>query len=108
MRLLLVSAAVFLGQMAMQDRPVVRLPPNRASIMAEWGGKLVELINAPSSVFLPSAPPRVDSQGTPWSVEVKNLGPAVVTVASKGGFKMAISVGQTVDILSDGMSYSSK
>ena len=63
MRNILVVVAFFIGQIAMQDTPVVRLTSNRAAIQAQWGGMRVELINAPSSVFLPLPPPATDSLG---------------------------------------------
>jgi hypothetical protein len=38
---------------ALQDKPVVHLPPHRSAIQIDFGGKLLELINAPETVFLP-------------------------------------------------------
>jgi len=41
---LLVCIAVILGQMkALQDQPVVHLPPHRSAIQIDFGGKLLEL-----------------------------------------------------------------
>ena len=107
-RNILVVAAFFIGQMAMQDTPVVRLNSNRAAIQAEWGGMRVELINAPSSVFLPLPPPATDSLGRAWRIQIKNLGPAEVTVSAKSGFSTKIGVGRTVQIASDARSYALK
>lgn len=108
MRSILFVAPLLIGQMAMQDLPVVRLTSNRSVIQPVWGGMLVELIDAPSSVLLPLQPPKVDSQGRDWQVRVKNLGPAPVTISSKAGFTVKITVGQTIGIGSDGAAYSLK
>jgi hypothetical protein len=107
-RNILVVAAFFIGQMAMQDTPVVRLNSNRAAIQAQWGGMRVELINAPSYVFLPLPPPATDSLGHAWQIQIKNLGPAEVTVSAKSGFSAKIGVGRTVHIASDARSYALK
>ena len=105
---ILVLAAFFIGQMAMQDTPVVRLTSNRAAIQAQWGGMRVELVNAPSSVFLPLPPPTTDSLGRAWQIQIKNLGPAEVTVSAKSGFSTKVGVGRTVEIASDARSYTLK
>jgi hypothetical protein len=107
-RTILVVAAFFIGQMAVQDTPVVRLTSNRAAIQAQWGGMRVELINAPSSVFLPIQPPTTDSLGRAWRIQIKNLGPAEVTVSAKSGFSIKVGVGRTVEIASDARSYAQK
>jgi hypothetical protein len=108
MKTVLFYLALFAGQMdTMQARPVVRLQPHQDSIKAEFGGDLLELINAPKMVTLPKSPPLVDVQGNPWVVEVKNLGPGVVTVADKVHFSLQINVGQTVQIKSKPTGYSS-
>jgi hypothetical protein len=102
-----VCAALIAGQMiTMQDRPVVHLRPNSNSISADFGGDLVELINAPPTVFLPGSPPATDAEGNPWSVDVKNMGTGRVMILAKGEFTVAVAVGQTVHIHWDGTMYS--
>lgn len=108
MRSILVVAAFFIGQMAIQDTTVVRLTSNRAAIQAQWGGMRVDLINAPSSVFLPVPPPATDSLGRAWRIQIKNLGPAEVTVSAKSGFSTNVAVGRTIEIASDAKSYALK
>jgi hypothetical protein len=107
MKLLLGCLAIFLGQMIpLQEKPVVHLQPNRDVIMIGFGGKLLELINPPATVYLPEIPPKGDSLNHPWSVDVRNLGPGVVTVTGKRQFGVRVSVGQTVHIRSTGSGYS--
>jgi hypothetical protein len=53
-------------------------------------------------------PPKTDSTGKPWIVDVKNMGPGVVTVQGKGQFSVKINIGQTVHIFSNGAAYSLK
>jgi hypothetical protein len=107
MRILIIYLALFAGQMnTLQDKHVVRLHPNQDSIPIEFGGDLVEFINAPPVVQLPKLPPRLDSQGSPWSVEVKNLGPGAVKVVGNAQFSMQVNVGRTVLIKSTGTGYS--
>jgi hypothetical protein len=108
MKTVLFYLALFAGQMnTMQARPVVRLQPHKDSIKTDFGGDLVELINAPKVVTLPKSPPTLDAQGNPWAVEVKNLGPGIVTVADGVHFSLQLNVGQTVQIKSTPVGYSS-
>ena len=109
MKTVLFYLALFAGQMnTMQARPVVRLQPHKDSIKTDFGGDLVELINAPKVVTLPKSPPTLDVLGNPWAVEVKNLGPGIVTVvADKVHFSLQLNVGQTVQIKSTPVGYSS-
>jgi hypothetical protein len=109
MKAFLICLALFFSQMKMlQDKPVVHLQPHRASIESEFGGKLLELIHAPAIIYLPATPPKTDSQGNSWSIDIKNLGPGGVTVVSGSKFSAQIHVGQTVHISSDGHAYSLK
>jgi hypothetical protein len=114
MKLLLIGVALFISQMnTMQSKQVVHLQPHSATIEADYGGKLVELQNAPASVYLPVAPPGVDSQGNRWSVDIKNMGPGIVTLVhtskfSTSQFSVRIIVGQTVHVFSSGTLYSTK
>jgi hypothetical protein len=108
MKTLLIYLALLAGQMkTMQEKPVVHLQPHQEFIKTEFGGDLVELINAPKVVLLPKLPPVLDAQGNPWSVEVKNLGPGTVTVVDKAHFSLQVNVGQTVRIKSTPAGYSS-
>lgn len=96
---LLVWTAVFAGQMnTLQDKQVVHLQPHSGAIRADFGGKRLELLNAPDVVYLPMTPPRLDSQGDPWSLDIRNLGPKAVTVVSASQFSSRISVGQWVKL----------
>jgi hypothetical protein len=107
MRTVLFYLALFAGQLnTMQIRPVVRLQTPQDSIKSAFGGDLIELINAPKVVALPKSPPNRDIQGNPWVIEVKNLGPGIVTVADKVHFSLQLSVGQTVHIKSTLAGYS--
>lgn len=109
MKTLLIYLALLTGQMNMlQEKQVVHLAPNHAGIDAAFGGDLLELINAPAVIQLPVMPPKTDSAGKPWVVDVKNLGPGIVTVQGKGQFSARINVGQTVHIFSNGAAYSLK
>ncbi|MGO9338916.1 MAG: hypothetical protein ACLPY1_15570 [Terracidiphilus sp.] len=106
MKRLLTLLIIFTAQMnTLQVKPVVHLQPHKNSIGTEFGGDLVELINAPTQVLLPLQPPSQDSQGDPWSVDVKNLGPNTVQVSGKAQFSVQISVGETVHIYSNGSVY---
>jgi hypothetical protein len=107
MKTLLISLALFTGQMnTLQDRPVIHLRPHNSSVEDGFGGMLLELINGPATVFLPAVPPKLDSQGNPWSVDVKNLGPRVVTIIGKSQFSEPVNPGQTLHIHSNGAIYS--
>ena|ERR1035437_6081315 len=100
--------ALLAGQMnTLQQRTVVRLQPHQDVIKTEFGGKLVELINAPAVIQLPKLPPKQDSLGEPWSIEVRNLGPGKVTVVGNRLFSVLINAGQTAQIMSNGLNYSS-
>ena len=106
MRMLVFCLFVFAGQLnRLQTRPVIHLPPHKNAIEAGFDGSLLDLINAPSVIYLPALPPK-STQGAPWSVDVKNLGPGSVTVtASKVHFETEVMVGQTVHIYSNGTTY---
>jgi len=109
MKAALISLALLLVQMnSLQDKPVAHLPVHASVIDTQFGGKLLELINAPAQLLLPAIPPKVDSQGAPWSVDVKNLGPSAVTITGKAQFSVRISVGQTIHIFSNGTIYTLK
>src|SRR5258708_6546382 len=107
MKSLLICLAIIFGQAnSLQDKPVVRLPPNSRAIDPAYGGKLLELINAPAELSLPANVPKVDAFGHPWLVDIKNLGPSAVTVVWKAEFNVQITPGQTVHIHSNGKAYS--
>jgi hypothetical protein len=109
MKVLLVGIALVIGQMnKLQDKQVVHLQPHSGAIRADFGGKLLELLNAPAVIYLPMAPPKLDSQGNPWTVDIRNLGPNGVTVVGTSEFSSRIIVGQTLHIFSNGTTYRSK
>jgi hypothetical protein len=88
-------------QMNMLDgKPVVHLYAHQDIIPTDFGGDLVELINAPSTVNLPDPVPQLDAHGHPWVVDVKNFGPGEVTVVGKGSFTVQVLTGKTVSIKS--------
>jgi hypothetical protein len=64
------------------------------------------LANGPAVLHLPSIPPVLDSQRKPWAVEVKNLGPGVVTIIGKAQFTAQVNVDRTLEIQSNGVIYS--
>jgi hypothetical protein len=109
MKTLLICTAVIIGQMnTLQAKQVAHLPPNRDTIETEFGGKLLELTNAPAIVYLPTTAPKFDSQGQPWSIDIENLGPGVTTVLGQGQFTVRIRAAQTVHVIWNGTSYSLK
>jgi hypothetical protein len=70
---LLISLAFMFAQMTMlQEVPVVHLGPHSDAVQIGFGGKLLELINAPAIVRLPKIPPKLDDEGKPWVVRIKN------------------------------------
>jgi hypothetical protein len=89
----------------LQVRPVVHLAPNSNYVQPSFGGKLLELINAPATISLPPNPPKLDSSGEPWSIDIENFGPTAVTVAGKLPFNMPVNVGETVHIVWNGAVY---
>ena len=106
MKTLILIVALFASQMTTtQDKAVVHLRPNRNTVDAAFGGKLLELINAPPIINLPPTAPKVDSAGNPWVVDIKNLGPTGTIVNGKGQFTAKVDVGQTVHISSNGATY---
>jgi hypothetical protein len=61
------------GQMnTLQEQQVVHLQPHGGAIRLDFGGKLLELLNAPAVIYLPMAPPKLDSHGNPWSVDIRS------------------------------------
>lgn len=107
MKALLLCAAVLAFQMnALQEKPVVHLGPHQTAISIRFGGKLLELINAPIEISLPKDPPKVGSDGEPWSLDIRNLGPALVTVTGHPHFSVSIGVGRTVHVIWNGNVYS--
>lgn len=103
---ILCLAALLAGQMiTRQSKPTVRLKPNQPVISVAYGGKLVELLNSPSTITLPGEPPKVDTQGNPWSVDIKNFGPQAVNIVGNTSFTTKVNVNQTVHIYSSGSTY---
>lgn len=92
-------------RISLHQKTVRHMPPNDSTIDAKWGGDVLELMNAPPEIFLPQSVPRTDSEGDPWTVDVKNLGPSQVMISGKAEFHVQVVVGQTIHIASDGMRY---
>ena len=64
MKPFLVCVALIIGQTnALQERQVVHLQPHSGAIRPDFGGKLLELLNAPAVVYLPMAPPKAGCSG---------------------------------------------
>ncbi|QNI33067.1 hypothetical protein H7849_03565 [Alloacidobacterium dinghuense] len=103
----LLFALIFIAAQAitMQDKPVVHLKPHSNTIDSNSRGSLVDLSNAPATVYLPATLPVPDADGGPWSVDVKNFGPAPVKIVGRQNFNALISVGQTIHILVNGQGY---
>lgn len=89
-------------------RPMVHLNPHQVRIPLSFDGDLLELINSPAQIFLPPSAPGPNGDGVPWTIYVKNLGPATVAVESGARFHISVAVGQTLEIVSDGSLYSIK
>jgi hypothetical protein len=108
MKTILICMALWYGQTMIthQEREVVHMPANTVTINFAFGGKRLDLINCPATIFLPKFPPKEDAAGNPWTLDIRNLGPSPVTVASNGPFSVNISVKQTVHIASSGLAYS--
>jgi hypothetical protein len=109
MKALLITFALLAGQaLTMQDKPVIHLKPHTNTIEVAFGGSLLELSQGPPVLRLPAHPPKPNSNGNDWTVDVKNFGPAPVTVVDAGAFSAPIGVNQTIHIVSNGKAYSLK
>ena len=93
------SVLFLLGQLNLV-KDVVRLPPGKATISQDYGGKLIELINAPSDLSLPSLRP----PAAHWSVEIRNLGPHEVTIRSGTQFALLLHPNESATIAAKGSS----
>ncbi len=93
------SVLFLLGQLN-PVKDVVRLPPGKATISQDYGGKLIELINAPSDLSLPSLRP----PAAHWSVEIRNLGPHEVTIRSGTQFALLLHPNESATIAAKGSS----
>jgi hypothetical protein len=106
MKSLALYLVLFAGQaIALKDKPVVHLKPHSDLIQPAFRGALVELIQAPAIVRLPTVPPKPDDNGDDWTVDVRNFGPAPVTIVGNGGFSAPLAVNQTVHIYAHGSIY---
>lgn len=99
MRHFLLPLALLVGQFqSSEPATVVRLtPPKASAIPASDNGDLIELLNAPRVVGLPSPLPKPDSQGNAWQVDVMNLGPNDVTI--QGGSAATPQPGAAFQVL---------
>jgi phage baseplate assembly protein W len=104
MTALIFCLLLFIGQLD-TAREVVRLPPGQASISRDYGGKLVELINAPAEVGLPSLRPSSTQSAAKWSVEIKNLGPHDVMIRSGNQLAVLLHPNESATIASRGSGY---
>jgi hypothetical protein len=91
-----------------KDKPVVHLQQLHDTIDIAFDGKLLQLVNAPAVVHLPSVPPPANPDGHPWSIDIKNLGPSAVTVEGRALLRVVVGVGQTLHVDSNGADYSLK
>jgi hypothetical protein len=106
MKALFLYLGIALGQMnTASGKPIAHLLHNRDVIESQFGGKLLEVMNGPTTLYLPQVPPKADSQGVAWTVDVKNLGPVTIAVVGKDLFTTSVMVGQTVHITSNGSIY---
>jgi hypothetical protein len=106
---LLLWTAILAGQTnALQGKQVVYLQPHSGAIRVDFGGKQLDLLEAPAVIYLPMAPPKLDSQGKPRSIDIRNLGPNAVTVVGASQFSSRVIVGQTIHVNSNGRAYSLK
>ena len=107
MKLFFVPILAIAGQMiTMQPKEIVHLRPNSDAIDYKFGGKLLELINAPAIIYLSPVAPKPTAEGTLWTVDIKNLGPASVTLTGLKNYTQVLQVGETVHVVSNGTSYS--
>jgi hypothetical protein len=107
MTLFLFCIALFAGQLqTSQNEAVVRLPPHISTIPITDGGKMVELLYAAPSLSLPKQIPSADSDGKPWYVDIRNLGPGEVALEGVGGFVAHLQPKQVVRIQTAGGTYS--
>jgi hypothetical protein len=108
MKALLFYFALFIGQLpTLQDKPVVHMRAHQTNIPIEFGGDVLEFMNAASIVQLPQLAPATDQHGRPWEIEVRNLGPGTLTILGKAQFSVQVAVGQTVQIKSANGGYTS-
>ena len=106
MKLMLLPILLLSGQLhSSTARKVVHLVPAQTMMTASFGGKELDLIHSPGAIYLPESPPRSTEDGLPWYVEIKNLGPAPVTISGKIKFQTKVAVGATVKITSTGRGY---
>lgn len=101
MKALMFCLLLFAGQLN-APREVVRLPPGKSVISLRYGGKLVELLDAPADVSLPSPAPSAAPSGIKWSVDIKNLGPRDVTVRNGNQLTVVLHPNQTTTITAQG------
>lgn len=105
MKLVLLGAALFMGQSQVPHTSTVRLPAHVSQISMADGGKTVELLDAAPLVSLPQQPPHVSFNGVPWYVDIKNLGPGSITLQGNNGFTVHLTPNGFVHIRSVGTGY---
>ena len=105
MLIALLFSVAFFQIDARQPKAVVHLYAPQTSIPASFGGEMLELIHSSPVLSLPASPPGADANGNRWSLDIKNLGPTPVTIKAKALPAVALAVGQTIHIVSDGAAY---
>jgi hypothetical protein len=95
---------LFMGQLN-TSKEAVRLPPGKAAISQDYGGKLVELIDAPAEVNLPSLRPSATQPAAKWSVDIKNLGPHDVMIRNGNQLVVLLHPNESAKIASRGSGY---
>jgi hypothetical protein len=104
MTALIFCLLLFIGQLN-TPKETVRLPPGKASISQAYAGKLVELIDAPAEVSLPSPRPSATQPAAKWSVDIKNLGPHDVLIRNGTQFTVLLHPNESATIASRGSGY---
>ena len=109
MKVLLLCAVMFLGLANQPEhRKLVYLAPNDNAIRYEFGGKHLVVSSAPPVLYLPAVPPRLDSEGSPWSIEISNHGSERIMVVDRSQFVFRINPEEDATICSDGRAYKLK
>jgi|SRR5271166_5982338 len=100
MKLLLLIVALFGAQLPGRERePIVVLPSNHFNITFDYGGKYIQLKNAPAVVNLPKAAPKPLASGVPWYVDVVNFGPNDVTIQGNEQFSVRLKPKDSVRVV---------
>jgi hypothetical protein len=80
----------------------VRLQSDKTVIPLAYGGKLVELLNTPAVISLPSDTAVQASSIETWTVQIKNLGPKKVTIRGGGNLNVSLLPNESATIVRKG------